>query len=468
MRFKKIYFVGIGGIGMSAIARFFLHNGSEVFGYDKTETELTKQLVAEGMHIHYIDDVRFIPDGIEFVVYTPAIPSDHSELIYFQKNGFTLMKRSEVLGLISREKFCLAVAGTHGKTTTTCLLTHLLIEGGLDPSAFLGGVSLSLGSNFVQGNSDYVVVEADEYDRSFLRLSPNIAVINSLDPDHLDIYGDEKNFRQGFFDFMKKVKPGGIILYNYKLRITNYEFQNKNQPTNRPTDQPTNRLSFGISRGDYRAVKVRVEKGCFVFDFKSPMGEIKNIKTMLPGRHNIENATVAIAVAKILGVSDENIVKAMANFKGIRRRFETIFKDELHQRIYIDDYAHHPAELEAAINAARELFPKNKLMGIFQPHLFTRTRDFQTGFISALNKLDELVLLDIYPAREKPIEGVTSEILFQGLTIPKQLVTKIAFKEKLSGWLKKLPHSNFTLMTLGAGDIDTFVPLIGYSLAGNH
>ncbi len=439
---------------MSAIARFFLHNGTEVYGYDKTETELTKKLVAEGMHIHYTDDVRYIPEDIEFVVYTPAIPSHHSELNYFKSNGFTIMKRSEVLGVISREKFCLAVAGTHGKTTTTCLLTHLLIQGGLDPSAFLGGVSLSLGSNFVQGDSDYVVVEADEYDRSFLRLSPNIAVINSLDPDHLDIYGDEKNFIQGFVDFTQKVKPGGLILKKIGLKI------------NTKRRDAVHRVStFGIGRGDFRAIKIRVEKGFFIFDFNCRdamhrVFTIKNIKTMLPGRHNIENAVAAIAVAKTLGVSDEKIVQAMANFKGIRRRFETIYRDEANQRVYIDDYAHHPSELKAAINAARELYPKNKLIGIFQPHLYTRTRDFKEGFIEALNKLDELVLLDIYPARELPIADVSSDMLFQGISIPKLLISKSKFKEDLPFWLKKLPKINYTLMTLGAGDIDTLVSLI--------
>ena len=461
MQFKKIYFIGIGGIGMSAIARFFLHNGTEIHGYDKTETELTKQLVAEGMHIHYTDDVHYIPEGIEFVVYTPAVPQDHAELNYFRVNGFEIMKRSEVLGIISREKFCLAVAGTHGKTTTTCLLTHLLFEGGLDPSAFLGGVSLSLGSNFVQGSSDYVVVEADEYDRSFLRLSPNIAVINSLDPDHLDIYGDEENFKQGFIDFTKKVKPGGLILVKKGL---DFGFPNsQNLQFDSEVRNPKSEIhwkTFGIGEGDFNATDVRVENGVFVFNLKSPLGDIKNIKTALPGRHNIENAVAGIAVAQTLGVNAEKIVEAMSNFKGIRRRFETLYKDVERQRIYIDDYAHHPAELKAAINAARELYPENKLIGIFQPHLFTRTRDFKDGFIAALNQLDELVLLDIYPAREKPIIGITSEIIFEGITIPKMLVSKKIFELQLSDWLKKLPENKYTLMTLGAGDIDELRRLI--------
>ena len=446
---------------MSAIARFFLYNGTEVYGYDKTETVLTKQLVAEGMHIHYTDDVRYIPEEIEFVVYTPAVPHDHAELNYFHVHGFEIMKRSEVLGIISREKFCLAVAGTHGKTTTTCLLTHLLIEGGLDPSAFLGGVSLSLGSNFVQGKSDYVVVEADEYDRSFLRLSPNIAVINSLDPDHLDIYGDEENFKQGFIDFTKKVKPGGLILVKTGL---DFKFRDsQNLQSDAEVRNPATQIlwkTFGIGDGDFNATDIRVENGVFVFNLKSPLGDIKNIKTTLPGRHNIENAVAGIAVAQTLGVNADKIVEAMSNFKGIRRRFETLYKDDERQRIYIDDYAHHPAELNAAINAARELYPENKLIGIFQPHLFTRTRDFKDGFIAALNLLDELVLLDIYPAREKPIAGVTSEIIFEGITIPKILVSKKIFEQQLTDWLKKLPEKNYTLMTLGAGDIDELRQLI--------
>ena len=442
----KIYFIGIGGIGMSALARYFMGIGIEVHGYDRTETELTRALALEGMIIHYTDNVTYIPKNVDLVIFTPAVPKDHSELLYFQKNNTAILKRSEVLGLISRSMKCIGVAGTHGKTTTSCLVTHILRVGGVDATAFLGGISLSIGSNFVQGQSEWVVVEADEYDRSFLRLSPDIAIINSMDPDHLDIYGDEKTFRQAFRDYTQKVKPGGQVFKKRGLIL----WGGKNTDVNWST--------YGLKNGDYRAVNLRVENGFFVFDYKSPKGDILNIKTTLPGQHNIENATAAIAVAQRLGVTAEKIKEALAAFEGIKRRFQFIYQNENQGLTFIDDYAHHPTELNAAILAARTLYPNRRLIGIFQPHLFSRTNDFQDGFAAALDKLDETFLMDIYPARELPMAGVTSEILFNKMLNPnKTLTTKADLMSILRGRFSSLDLSNTTILTLGAGDIDTFV-----------
>ena len=466
---KTIYFVGIGGIGMSALARYFLGRGVAVHGYDKTETELTRALAIEGMHIHYTDDVSCIPEGVDLVVYTPAIPKEHTELVCFQLNGFPVLKRSEVLGIISRGMKCIAVAGTHGKTTTSSIVTHILRTGGVDATAFLGGISLSLGSNFVQGQSDWVVVEADEYDRSFLRLSPDIAIITAIDPDHLDIYGDEENFRKGFHDFTKKVKDNGHVFPNSTLLL-------------RGDDDDAQRHirydDYGVNAGAYRAENIRVENGFFVFDYKSPLGNINDIKFTLPGNHNVENATAAIAAAQQIGVTSEAIKEALANFKGIKRRFEFILREDVTSPklpithyplpIFIDDYAHHPTELEAAIAAAKTLYPNKRITGIFQPHLFTRTRDFQDGFATALDKLDEVFLMDIYPARELPIDGVTADIIFNKMKNPhKTLVTKQNLMETLRKHMnmeERHPDKSGTegvtfdvVMTLGAGDIDTFV-----------
>ncbi len=438
---KKIYFVGIGGIGMSALARYFLLRGCDVYGYDKTETELTKNLALEGMKIHYTDDVSYIPEGVDLVVYTPAIPKSQSELVYFQENGFPVLKRSEVLGIISRGMKCIGVAGTHGKTTTSSIVTHILRTGGVDATAFLGGISLSLGSNFVEGKSDWVVVEADEYDRSFLRLSPDMAIITAIDPDHLDIYGDEENFRKGFRDFTRKIKPKGHVFPNATLGL---------KGDAEDAEKGIKYDDYGVDAGAYRSENLRVENGFFVFDFKSPIENIENIKFTLPGRHNVENATAAIAAAQQIGVTGAAVKEALATFKGIKRRFDFVLRDE--KNVFIDDYAHHPTELESAIAAARALYPTQKLTGIFQPHLFTRTRDFQDGFAAALDKLDEVFLMDIYPARELPIEGVTSEILFNKMKNPnKTLVTKVNLMDILRGGQFEV------LMTLGAGDIDTFV-----------
>lgn len=441
---KKIYFVGIGGIGMSALARYFNEKKVAVFGYDKTETTLTKKLVNEGMKIHYDDDISQIPEGVDLVVYTPAIPSTHGELNFFLKNNFPIKKRSEVLGIISRSQKTIGVAGTHGKTSTSSILTWLLKVGGVDCTAFLGGIPNDFKSNFIKGKSDWVVIEADEYDRSFLQLNPDISIILSMDPDHLDIYGDAATMQKAFFDYAAKTKNGGFVFVKDGLRM----------PFNKVG---INYGQFGIESGSYCAEQVRVEGGHFVFDYKSPIENIDNIKFTLPGKHNVENATAAIAVAQQLGVSGESVKKALATFKGIERRFERIF--DKNGVVYIDDYAHHPSELNVAIEAARMLFSSKqnggkgkKITGIFQPHLFSRTLDFVDKFAAELDELDEVILMDIYPAREQPMEGVTSNIIFEKMKNPnKVLVTKDTLMEVLKNRNVEI------LLTLGAGDIGTFV-----------
>lgn len=431
---KHIYLLGIGGIGMSALARYYNRNGYTVSGYDKTRTELTKKLETEGIEIHYTEDVTKIPENPELIIYTPAVPKEHKEIQWLQKRGCELKKRAEVLGIISREKRALAVAGTHGKTTTTSLLTHILKVGGIDCTAFLGGIAENYGSNFVAGSSDFVVVEADEYDRSFLHLSPEIAAVTSTDADHLDIYGDaDTMLESGFGAFVKKVNPEGFVFLQNDAEVKSGHPQT---------------FRYGINRGDYRAENIRVEDGWFTFDFKSEIENINDIKIALPGRHNIENATAAIAVAQQVGVTGEAVKEALRTFKGIKRRFEFLHRTK--NSVYIDDYAHHPSELKAAIGAARELFPDKKITGIFQPHLYSRTQDFQDGFAAELSKLDEVILLDIYPARELPIPGVTSKIVFDKIENKRK---KLMRKEEVSKELKT--RKTEVVMTLGAGDIDT-------------
>ncbi len=438
----KIYFIGIGGIGMSALARYFSLHGAEVHGYDRTETELTRALVAEGMQVHYEDDVRFIPEGIDLVVFTPAVPKEHSELCWFVDNGYPVKKRAEVLGIISKAKRCIAIAGTHGKTTTSTMASHLLRACGVDATAFVGGISGNLASNFVEGKSDWVVVEADEYDRSFLHLHPEIAVINSVDADHLDIYGTEAEVLATYKQFATQVKPGGHLLLEQSI-----DFKLPGSQT------------FGIEAGNYAAKNIRMENGFTIFDLdiqdaNDKRQQFKGLQLPYPGLHNVKNATAAIAATLLAGGDPSKIPAALANFKGVKRRFETIAKTE--SIVYVDDYAHHPAELEAAISAARMLYPNRKITGIFQPHLYTRTRDFANDFATALDKLDECILLPIYPAREQPIEGITSEMLLRKMTSKhKQLIQK----NDLITHLKNSKNNNNLdiLITLGAGDIDTLI-----------
>ncbi len=431
---RIVYFIGIGGIGMSALARYFKGLGAEVHGYDKTETTLTQKLVEEGMQIHYNEDVSKIPAGVDLVIWTPAVQKDHAELQYFLQHDIPVKKRAEVLGIISQNRRCIALAGTHGKTTTSSLTAHLLKAGGVDATAFLGGIAQNFQSNFVNGQSDWVVAEADEYDRSFLHLHPEIAAITSMDPDHLDIYGDADSVHDtGYLAFAKQVTGTLYVQYNWMQYF-----------------DKTKVRSYGVEGGDYRAENLRVEEGYFVFDYKNLTQTIDNLQFSMPGRHNVENATAAISIALQVGVTPEAIRSGLLSFKGIKRRFEFIVRTE--KTVYIDDYGHHPTELKAAIGAAKQLFPNRKVTGIFQPHLYTRTRDFVDGFAEALDGLDEILLMDIYPARELPIPGVTSEIIFNKMKNPnKKLITKANLLNELKEYDVEV------LMTIGAGDIDTFV-----------
>jgi len=446
---KKLYFIGIGGIGMSALARYFRGRNVEINGYDKTRTTLTEKLSTEGMTIHYQEDISQIPKGIDAVVWTPAIPSEHVELQWFRQNNFPVFKRSEMLGIISRSMKTIAIAGTHGKTTTTTILTHILRTGGVDCTAFLGGIAGNFDSNFVEGKSDWVVVEADEFDRSFLALSPDIALVTSMDADHLDIYGNHDDMLEGFTEFVGKVKDGGTAYLKHGLSIKHF-----------PEKVNIIENAYGINCGKAQAQNIHVENGNFVFNIENEENTIRDLRFTLAGKHNVENATAAILIAKKLGVTDEAIREALATFKGIKRRFETIIKNK--NITFIDDYAHHPEELKAAIQAAKMLFPNEQITGIFQPHLYSRTRDFADGFAAALDELDEPILLPIYPARELPIEGVNSEMIFNKM---KNLNKKITTKETLFDILniKKIK----VLLTLGAGDIDALVPKIAERIL-NH
>jgi UDP-N-acetylmuramate--alanine ligase len=438
---KKAYFIGIGGIGMSAIARFMNKRGIKVAGYDKTSTTLTKKLESEGMQINYKEDVDALPEQIDLVVYTPAVPKTHAELVHFQKGSVPVMKRAEVLGLLSRSLNCIGIAGTHGKTTTSTLLTYLLKKGGLDVSAFLGGISKDFKSNYVEGGSDWLVVEADEYDRSFLHLRPKVGSILSADPDHLDIYGNaEEILEGGFMAYAKLVEEQLFVQADYAEAFSSINTF----------------LDYGIDKGQWRAENVRVEDGRFCFDFRGPDLCWKNLVMSLPGRHNIENAVLALSICCRFNLPEDDLRNALASFKGISRRFERIYEDE--KVVYIDDYAHHPTELDAAILAARELFPDRMITGVFQPHLYSRTRDFVDGFASSLASLDKLYLLDIYPAREEAIPGVSSAYLFDKIEMDNKVLCS---KETLLSELKK--NKNDVLLTLGAGDIDTLVlPISNY------
>ncbi len=439
---RKVYCIGIGGIGMSALARYFQGRGVQVWGYDKTKTALTQALEQEGIAVHYDDTPERIPPGIDLAIYTPAVPADLGELQYFRQSTTPLMKRAEVLGVISRGMKTIAIAGTHGKTTTSSLTTWLLRSSGVDCSAFLGGIVSNLGSNFVQGHSEWVVVEADEYDRSFLYLDPDVAVILSMDADHLDIYGSpEQVVETGYKAFAQKLKPGGMLFVQHHW-----------------ADAFAQATSFGVQQGECSAEQVRVEEGFFVFDYVSPVQRFEGLRLAMPGRHNVENAIAAISAALCAGATEAGIRLGLQTFGGIKRRFEILHRDAQH--VYVDDYAHHPTELEAVIGAAREFFPGRKITGIFQPHLYTRTRDFARGFARALDMLDEAWLLDIYPARELPLPGITSDtIAVQMQRKPLRLT-----KEQVLDTLSKHPVE--VLLTLGAGDIDTLVDPIKAWMTG--
>jgi UDP-N-acetylmuramate--alanine ligase len=435
---QRVYLIGIGGIGMSGLARYFHHLGCVVCGYDKTPTDLTDQLHDEGIQISFEDCQELVPinfrevDECTLVIYTPAIPKDSEILNFFNRKGFELYKRSQVLGLISKGKFTIAVAGTHGKTTTSCMVAHILKDSGKDCSAFLGGIASNYQTNVLFGNSDIVVVEADEYDRSFLTLYPDTAIVTSMDADHLDIYGDHSQFTESFQLFASQIKPGGALIHYQGLPLNSG-------------------VSYSITgEADIKGTNIRVENGDFYFDFESGAVSIKDIRLGIAGMHNIANAVAAIEATLRLGVGPNDIRGALGSFKGVKRRFEYIVKNEQH--IFIDDYAHHPEELKAAISSVKRLYPDKKLTTIFQPHLYTRTRDFVDGFAEALDMVDELIMLDIYPARELPIEGVTSDMILQRMHLQsKQILSKQQALDKIDTDRPEL------LLTVGAGDIDTLV-----------
>lgn len=446
--YKLYYFLGIGGIGMSALARYFNHYGKKVYGYDKTSSALTVELEKENIPCHYSEDVallqkilsKYKPEEV-LVVYTPAVPKNHAEYVYLTANNYVIKKRSEVLGEITKQFKTIAIAGTHGKTTTTTLVTHLLKTAGINCYSFMGGISKNYGTNLLLGDPNdkdaYVVVEADEYDRSFLTLFPQIAVITSVDADHLDIYGNKDAMHESYLLFSKQVKKDGVLIVkknvDNELKLTDKRLI----------------YSLNLNTG-YCAGNVRVENGEFHYDIKSEVEAVNGATIGLPGLHNVENSIAAVAVAQQLGVKAEKIKEALRSFQGVKRRFDYRVKNS--KVIYIDDYAHHPEELKAAIGAAKQLYPDKKVTGIFQPHLFTRTRDFADGFAESLDMLDECILLDVYPARELPIEGVTSQMLLDKMKSKQKHLVK---KEDLMEFLKDKPLE--VLMTMGAGDIDKFV-----------
>ena len=404
-----IYFVGIGGIGMSALARYFNAKKIAVSGYDKTATVLTKQLESEGIKIHYEDNIELIDKYAQLVVYTPAIPKDHKGLNYYMQNNYTVVKRSDVLGAITNSSFNICVAGTHGKTTTSSMVAHILRHSGFGCNAFLGGIAVNYNSNFWSqipdpsgsNEKNVCVVEADEYDRSFLKLNPDVAIITAMDPDHLDIYGTAENVEQAFIDFSAKIKPGGLLVNKYGL-ARGIELKGDDKQT----------YHLQNENADVHADNIKMNNGSYLFDVvqKNPMGWVlKDVVLNMGGMHNIENVIAAISVAHHLNIDDAKIKNAVADFKGIKRRFEYIIKED--KQVFIDDYAHHPEELKALISGAKKLFPEKKCTVIFQPHLYTRTRDFADGFAESLDLADDVMLLPIYPARELPIEGVTTEMI---------------------------------------------------------
>ena len=436
---KRIYFLGVGGIGMSALARYFNVNGVAVSGYDKTETILTKQLVTEGIAVHYEDNIEFIDKAAELVVYTPAIPKDHKELNYFLQNNYSLVKRSEVLGAITNSSYNICIAGTHGKTTTSSMVAHILRHSGYGCNAFLGGIAVNYNSNFWSSEKNVCVVEADEYDRSFLKLSPDVAIISSMDPDHLDIYGTAENMQQAFIDFSARIKPGGLLLSKYGLARTDdlkatehltYHLQNEN--------------------ASIYAANIKMENGSYRFDVLMQYWELKDVVLNMGGLHNIENMIAAVSVAHYLEIDNDKIRDAVADFKGVKRRFEYIVKNE--DQVLVDDYAHHPEELKALITGAKNLFPEKRCSIVFQPHLFSRTRDLADGFAESLDMADEVILLPIYPARELPIAGVNSEMILNKMKISNK---KVLDKPGLLKWIEE--NKTELLITAGAGDIDTLV-----------
>lgn len=431
-KIHNVYFIGIGGIGMSALARYFKLIGKNVSGYDKTESPITQELVAAGIEIHYEDDLKMVSETYfdtqnTLIVYTPAVPAGHSEYQYFLSNDFEVKKRSEVLGFVTKDTFCLAVAGTHGKTTTSSILAHLLKEAGVSMTAFLGGISEDFNSNFFFQGNEYSVVEADEFDRSFLRLYPDVACVTSMDADHLDIYGDTNELQKSFKLFADKIKPEGKLFVRKGL--------------------PMKGVTYGIDDdAEYCIRNVRVEQGGYMFDLQTPETILSDVRFNKPGRHNLLNALVAFAMAEQTGASIDSLVGALNTFKGVQRRFSYKIKSE--DFVFIDDYAHHPTEINAVYDAVLEMHPNKKTLAVFQPHLFSRTRDFADDFAESLSKFDSVLLLPIYPAREEPMEGITAQWLCDKIKNPnKKVIAKPAIIKEIK---EQKPE---VVITMGAGDI---------------
>lgn len=444
---KAVYFIGAGGIGMSAIARYFMHKGMVVAGYDKTPTELTSRLEDEGMLLHFEEDVEAIPRACRkrnstLVVYTPAIPSEHAELQYFRREGFQIEKRAQVLGRLTQAHKALCVAGTHGKTTTSTMCAHLLHQSHIDCNAFLGGISKNYGTNYILSDSDYVVIEADEYDRSFHWLSPYISVVTSTDPDHLDIYGTKEAYLESFRHYTSLIQPEGALIIRHGIEL-------------KPDVKEGVRVfDYGMTEGDFHAENIMIENGEIRFDFISPIKSIKNIELGLPIPINIENGIAAMAMAQLVGCDEEELRYGMKTFQGAERRFD--FKIKTDKLVLISDYAHHPKEILESAKSLRTVYKDRKITVIFQPHLYSRTKDFYKEFAEALNILDEVILTDIYPAREEPIEGVTSKLIYDRLRddIKKQLI-------KLDDVIDLVKSRDFdVLVILGAGDLDMKMPQI--------
>jgi UDP-N-acetylmuramate--alanine ligase len=435
---RHIFFLGIGGIGMSALARYFMSKGVTISGYDKTPSDITKELTSEGADIHYSDDPARIPGNIDLVIYTPAIPQDLKEFRELSSSGLPMIKRSRAVGMITQGKSTVSVAGTHGKTSISSLIAHILMTAGYPVTALIGGISRNYGSNFItSGKEDIMVVEADEYDRSFLELEPDIAVITAMDPDHLDIYGTSDEMEISFAEFAARIKRDGTLVIRHDLQV--------------PFREHIHRIGYNVDNlSDYFAYNLRTGKGFQLFDVFRPGEPARDLRIEVPGRHNVENATAAFAVCQSLGLNAEQISRGIASFAGVKRRFDVRIRKE--GLVYIDDYAHHPRELEAFITAVRELYPGARITGLFQPHLYTRTRDFAEGFAASLDLLDEAWLLDIYPARELPIPGVDSGIILDKMRNPeKKLLSR---EEVLINLAERRPE---VFLTIGAGDIDLLV-----------
>lgn len=444
---KAVYFIGAGGIGMSAIARYFIHRGLVVAGYDKTPSALTLQLEREGMLIHYEENIDEIPHACKqpqtcLVIYTPAIPSDHQELQYFRQNGFEVEKRAQVLGTLTREHKGLCVAGTHGKTTTSTMCAHIMHQSHLDCNAFLGGISKNYGTNYILSNSDYVVIEADEFDRSFHWLSPWMTVITATDPDHLDIYGTKEAYLESFRHYTELIQPGGNLIIHRDLEMKEN------------LQEGVNRYDYSLHEGDFHAENIRIANGEITFDFISPIECVKDVQLGQPVPINIENGVAAMAMAQLSGCTVEELRYGMQTYGGVERRFDFKLKND--KIVFLSDYAHHPKEIYQSAKSIRELYRDRKITAIFQPHLYTRTRDFYKDFANALSLLDEVILTEIYPAREQPIEGVTSQLIYDNLRpgIEKHMIAKADVLQYIKD------HSFDVLIVLGAGDLDNQVPQI--------